>query len=87
MTTTSSAPTDEHRYPIAEGEAPSRATFLAVGEATDRDPLDLPPLGRTIDTDSLDDLVGSSSGDLCVRFAYAGCSVTLTQIEVRIAML
>jgi hypothetical protein len=86
MTTASNDPADDFQYPIAADEDPSEATFLAVGQATDHDPLDLPPLGRRIDTDSLDDLVRGSpdAQGLILTFDYAGCTVTVTHSEVRV---
>jgi hypothetical protein len=78
----------DYRHSIAADETPSHAVFQAVGAATDRDPIDLPALGRTIDTDSLDDLVAASPApeDLTVRFDYAACTVTLTPSTVHVSV-
>lgn len=74
------------RYPIPEDEEPSRAAYLAVAEARDTDPLDLPPLAKVIDTDALDAIAGSSSAteDASTTFEYAECMVTITADEVRV---
>lgn len=75
------------RYAI-DGVTPSRATYLAVAEATDRDPMDLPPLMDTIDADALDAFIdrGSDTVGSKLTFEYAGCSVTVTTEEVTVEM-
>lgn len=75
-----------HRYQISESMPPSRATYLAVAEAKECDPLDLPPLGQTVDTDSMDAFIGRDPAppERNVAFEYAGCSLTVTPAEVRI---
>ena len=74
-----------YRYAF-DGVTPSRATYLAVAEATDRDPMDLPPLMDTIDTDALDAIFDSASDtvDFKQTFEYAGCAVTVTDEEVTV---
>jgi len=71
-----------YRYPIADDMAPSRATYLAVAAAKDCDSLALPPLGETVDADSLDALTVADG--VTATFDYADCSVTITEKEVRV---
>lgn len=77
-----------HRVPLTEDVGPSRATYLAVARARDCDPLDLPPLAATIDPDGLDALVDGSPATegVVATFEYAGCSVTVTDEEARVAL-
>jgi len=49
----------------------------AVAAATGRDPTDLPPLHRSIDTDALDALTTDDGTTLAVSFSYAGTDVLL----------
>lgn len=74
------------RYPIAEDESPSEATYFAVAEAKGCDPLDLPPLAAAISTDGLDDFVRRSTEteNLTCSFDYAGCSVMVSDEEIRV---
>lgn len=73
-----------HRFPITDDMTPSRATYLAVAQVRDCDPLDLPPLGEAIDPDALDALLNSPTDSEVPSstFEYAGCSVTVTAKEV-----
>lgn len=75
-----------YSYRSPDDVTPSRATVEAVARATERDPLDLSPLGRTIDTDALDALLADADAgaQLSCNFEYAGCSVTVTAVEVRV---
>jgi hypothetical protein len=78
-------PLADHQHPIAPCETPSQAAVLAVGEATERDLLDLPPIGRAIGSDPLDQLFDSSAApNLSLRFAYANCVVTVTHTYVAV---
>jgi len=63
-----------------EQTPPSIATVSAVAEATDRDPMALPPLFDTIDPDDLDALVTGAAEPtrVSVCFEYAGTTVTIT---------
>lgn len=54
----------------------ARAVIEAVARATDADPLDLPPLSRTLDADALDAFVANSRFD-SLSFAWAGVRVTV----------
>lgn len=54
----------------------SERVVEAVAEATDTDPMELPPLHDTLDSDALDALIPSmANGEL--SFDYAGCSITV----------
>lgn len=83
---TTNDPPGTYRYELAEGSLASRAIYLAVAEVRGCDPLDLPPLGRTIDTDGVNSLVQSTkdTSNLEMSFEYAGCPVTVTNDEIRI---
>ena len=68
---------DDHhhsQFTIAEYDRPSIGVVEAVATATDRDAGSLPQLGRVIDPDALDDLLGRD-GDVEVSFEYAGTEV------------
>ncbi len=68
-------------------ESASLAVVTVVATVLDRNPIDLPPLESTIDTDALNRLVTGSAGvQLCdsISFKYEGVEVTVTsegQIE------
>ncbi len=66
-----------YRTDVGEDESLSIATVTLVSEAVDRDPLEIPPLERTIDTDALEELFRATRGGerSCVEFTYAGCEV------------
>lgn len=60
----------------------SEAIVSAVSHASDRDPLELPPLQRTIDTDALDSMFSRAAVDRSrclgeLTFEYAGHRVTV----------
>jgi hypothetical protein len=65
-------------YDYRDAASPSTAVVRAVGSATGRDPLELPVMQDTIDTDALDALV-ARSGDATTRvsFSYAGVDVVV----------
>lgn len=54
-----------------------------VGDKTDTDPLELPPLYAAVDGDALEALCDPSrtSTALTVEFTYADCSVTISVDE------
>lgn len=54
-------------------ETATQAIVQLVAELEDVDPTELPPLGESIDTDSLDRLIRSSRA----REAYGPCRITL----------
>ncbi|WP_162224219.1 HalOD1 output domain-containing protein [Halorussus salinus] len=64
------------------GGPPSEAVVLAVADARDRDPIDLPPLNDTLDPDALDALFAETASGRPrtggrVTFEYAGCTVAV----------
>ena len=73
--------------PAAAGHAPAATTWRvrdptvavaeAIAEAQGCDPVDLPPLFDTIDTDALNGLLRSAPG-VEVTFSHAGYAVTAT---------
>lgn len=68
----------------------SEVVVSAVSDETGRSPFEMTPLGETIDTDALDALFRSASGnetDLLVTFQYADCLVTITSDEVQVEVL
>ena len=71
-----------HTERTAETEPVSQTVVLAVAEATDEDPMELPPLYDTIDPDALNKLFGDRVDGAerlggSFEFAYAGCDVTV----------
>lgn len=61
----------------------SRSVIEAVADETGTDPLELEPLYRTVDPDSLDALFrdrpsGRGSGLLRVEFTFGGCRVVVS---------
>lgn len=58
---------------------PVNAVISAVADATDSDPLELPPLYKAIDADALNQLFRAepSSTEIRVSFQYEGCEVTI----------
>lgn len=58
---------------------PANTVISAVAEVTDSDPVELPPLYRTIETDALNRLFLSNPSDSEIRvsFQYEGCEVTI----------
>lgn len=77
-----------YRYPFDRTVAPSQATYLAVAERLDCEPMELPQLGRAVDTDSIDALFDptKSSQNARLSFEYADCAVTITPAEVQVAV-
>lgn len=58
---------------------PATTVISAVAEVTDSDPIELPPLYHTIETDALNRLFLSKRSDpeIQVSFQYEGCEVTI----------
>ena len=80
--------TDVHRRDLADVAFPSEAVVELVAEATDTDPLDLPVLHESVDTDALDALFGAEGPveGVTVTFGYGPVEVTIesgSHIEVR----
>lgn len=61
---------------------PSTAIIEHIADQTDQDPLDMPPLHRSIDADALDELLthasAASSSDVEITFSYDGFDVTVS---------
>ncbi|MFB1062412.1 HalOD1 output domain-containing protein [Natrinema sp. H-ect4] len=68
-------------------KTPTNAVIEAVAEATDSDPLDLPPLYEAVDPDALNTLFDSSETSGQVSFPYAGFEVTVRGSEVEVEPL
>lgn len=68
-------------------KAPANAVIEAVAEATDSDPLDLPPLHEAIDPDALNTLFDRHETSTQVRFQYAGFEVEVQEGAVEIEPL
>lgn len=67
-------------YEWHAAEEPSAAVVTAVAAATNRDPVDLPPLYDHVDADALDALLTGgrrSDDEVTVRFDYDGFGVTV----------
>lgn len=60
--------------------SPRMAVVATLSKVTERCPMDLPPLGETIDTDALDQLVrgtGDAATNVSVTFSAEGHTVTV----------
>ncbi|WP_336328641.1 HalOD1 output domain-containing protein [Halovenus sp. HT40] len=68
--------TDWSRY-----EQPALGIVEAIAGIKDKRPTDLPPLGREVDVDALNSLLGADSNDaeVGVSFEYEGLQVTIQQ--------
>ena len=80
--------TDVHRRDWTDVDLPSEAVVELAAEATDTDPLDLPVLHESVDTDALDALFGDEGPPegVTVTFGYGPVEVTIesgSHIEVR----
>jgi hypothetical protein len=67
----------DNRFRNLTPQSPSEQVVDAVAACADTDPLDLPPLYESIDTDALDALFRSNGGDCTVVFEYADYEVTV----------
>lgn len=65
-------------------ETPVTAVIEAVAEATESDPLDLPPLYESVDSDALNTLFNGSETSVQVVFQYAGFEVVIQDREVEV---
>lgn len=65
---------------IEETNSVADAIAMTVATVRDRDPTELPPLGRTVDPDALNDIfqVSNDETGVNVSFEYAGFDVTVT---------
>lgn len=79
-----------HYPPEQDRWSMSEAVVSAVAVATDRDPIELPPLYEAIDPDALDALVSpltvhAERGTVTVSFEWADCHVVIEeQSKIRI---
>lgn len=64
-------------------ELPSTAVVEAVCAVTGKDPLEVPPLGKSIDPDCLNTLL-EGTGDSTITFTYDGHEVEVTGDAVRV---
>ena len=69
----------------------SSAVVLAVADATDTSPFELPPLYDSIDPDALDAVFqsgvdGRSRSEISVTFTMAGCTVTVDASAVTVTV-
>ncbi len=67
---------------LVQNKTPVNAVINAVAEATDSDPLDLPPLYDAVDPDALNTLFNESEASIQVLFHYAGFKVVVQDGEV-----
>ncbi|WP_226021653.1 HalOD1 output domain-containing protein [Halomicrobium salinisoli] len=70
---------------MADSQPITQRTVQAVANQTGKHPLELPPLGRSIDVDTLNDLEDIAA-DTTVQFSYAGHTVTVrddAEVDVR----
>ena len=79
---------DVHRRDWTEVDLPSEAVVELVAEATETDPLDLPVLHESVDTDALDALFGEEgpAEGVTVTFGYGSVEVRIesgSHIDVR----
>lgn len=63
--------------PSAMGEELGVVVPRAVAEATDSDPLELPPLQQYVDVDALETLFATGSSEKTVSFSYEDVHVTV----------
>jgi hypothetical protein len=75
------------RYEWDESRGPSVAVVEGVAALTNRRPIELPPLHRTVDADALDMLLTAKPArTVRVSFDFDGCSVTVDgdgSVEIR----
>jgi hypothetical protein len=74
-------------YELDDDEEPSDGVYAAVAEASERSPMDLPPLARTVDPDALDALLTDRPGASEVTLEYGGYQVTVTAAAVHLEPL
>jgi hypothetical protein len=75
------------RHDWRKSGRPGVAIVEAVAAATNREPIDLPPLQETIEADALGTLLDGRSSSVTVSFRYADTDVSATgdgSIEVRV---
>lgn len=65
----------------------SEAVVSAVSDFTDQSPLEMTPLGKTIDTDALNALFHAANvneSGLIVTFEYSDCLITIDSDKVQV---
>ncbi|PGF13876.1 hypothetical protein CP556_22525 [Natrinema sp. CBA1119] len=72
---------------LIQNKPPVNAVTEAVAEATDSNPLELPPLYDAIDPDALNTLFNGSETNIQVLFQYAGFEIVVQDGEVEIEPL
>jgi hypothetical protein len=77
--------TGEHVRQRGEDESVSEDILEAVTAVADCSSLELPPLQKSIDVDSLNRLFTPPNQVQAVRFEYAGYEVTVEQERTRIS--
>lgn len=72
-------------YDPDSSRTPSSAVVKSVAAVTNTDPMDLPPLYESVDTDALDSFVESDAGadagddtNASLRFTFSGTVVTVS---------
>lgn len=88
MTDSSDSPGDAHVYERAIGESPVEAIVLAVSQAIDRSPVEMPPVATVISPDAVNRILGSESetpSSVRISFEYCGRKVSATGSRVRVA--
>lgn len=75
-----------HTYERTPSNSISETIYYAVADARDCDPLDLPPLVRSVDTDALDAFVDESNGltEFTAVFQYADCEIVVDNGHVSV---
>jgi hypothetical protein len=71
-----------HAHYAHETTKPSRVIIATVARIEGRDEIDIPPLGRAVDVEALDALVGSGrvgspSSPVTVTLTYCGYRITI----------
>lgn len=67
----------DNRFRNMSPQSLSEQVVDAVAAYADSDPLELPPLYESIETDALDVLSRSDGGNCTIRFEYADYEVTV----------
>lgn len=75
---------ERHTHAIPAGDSAVQGVIEAVAAATDRSPLELPPIGEAVDPDALNRILATESDHVEVTFDYLGHAVVATPEEVRV---
>lgn len=70
---------EAHYYEVPSGVEPGVGIVEAAADATDEQPIALPPLNETVDVDALNAIVGTNCPDeqITIRLQYAGAVVVI----------